>query len=144
MLMLNEIPFRLWAELRRLPEADRICKESSQGEVSEPRNRGKGWNFTIRLLWNQPASSIGAMVSMPNRTAPPPPSPSNQTMKTAMKAKMKMTILNLSQMKVTWMMVLRMRQGSIASMNCSYLLRLFFLLDAEQGSEGRYVSIEEK
>ena len=35
---INEIPFRSWAELRQLPEADKIRKrswESSQGEVRE-------------------------------------------------------------------------------------------------------------
>ena len=58
---------------------------------------------------------IGAMVSMTNRTLPL--SPSNQTMKTVMKVKTKMTILNLTQMKVTRMLVSRIRQGSIATMN---------------------------
>ena len=46
-----------------------------------------------------------------------PLSPSNQTMKTVMKVKTKMTILNLTQMKVTRMLVSRIRQGSIATMN---------------------------
>ena len=79
MPILDEIPFWSWPELRQLPvEADRIHEslwESTQAEAHEPRNNhGKGRNFTICLLQNQLASSIGwrydEVVSTKNRTLP--------------------------------------------------------------------------
>ena len=46
-------------------------------------------------------------------------------------------------MKVMGMMVSRMRQGFITTINRGSLLKLFFLLDTDQGSEGRSVSMED-
>ena len=118
----NGIPYCLRADLRRLPEADIIRKrlrESSHAEARDPGNRyGEGRNFTIHLLWNQFASSTGAKVSMTNRT-PPPLSPPPPLHPLQPMMHVKMTILNSTQMKVTVMMVSRMRQGSIATLNGS-------------------------
>ena len=58
----------------------------------------------------------------PDAPSPPPAQP----LQPMMQVKMKMTILNSTQMKVTVTMVSRMRQGSIAKMNRSYLLKLSF------------------
>lgn len=50
-----------------------------------------------------------------------------------MKVKMKLRILNSTRTKVTGMIVSRMEQGSITTMNSSYPLKLFFKVDTDQG-----------
>ena len=60
-----------------------------------------------------------------------------------MKVKMKLKILNSTRTKVTGMIVSRMEQGSITTMNRSYPLKLFFKLDTDQGFEGQSVSMDD-